>query len=433
MKKIICIAGCIFTTFLAIGQTTYYSRNAGSGGDWDLAASWTLSSDGTGVAAGPPTRTDNTVILNGHTITVDADDDNGSPGTSASTQFTVGAFSGNGTERFYQNGIVTIDAGGTLSITDNTGAMFEGTLDISGTLTISAGGNRDDLVIAGDMFVRTGSTLSVGDDLILIDDSETVMDNVGISSDDIYMDGINALICGDGSLDIGGAIQEFNGADANAQVCDTFAVNCSDNDCCDDGTTVSSCTGNGDDGSFGGGGGFVLPVELISFNLSKESNSVLIEWATASELNNRHFTIEKSFNGSDFSHVTKVEGNGTTSEMSRYQFLDRNISPNSTFYRLLQTDFDGSTEMLGIKHIIPELRLADNVFYPNPATDFVQVSIAIPMISSMEIMDLSGKILLNPNVNQLDKLDVSGLKKGIYMIKWIDTYNNQHLQRLIID
>jgi hypothetical protein len=68
-----------FNGVTATNVITYYSRNATSGGQWDDPNSWTLNSDGTGgpLAAGVwPTRTDNVVIRAGHTITVNATDDN---------------------------------------------------------------------------------------------------------------------------------------------------------------------------------------------------------------------------------------------------------------------------------------------------------------------------------------------------------------------
>ena len=180
---------------LSVGQTTFYSRNATSGGNWNDVNSWTLNSDGSG---GPvvtvPARTDNIVVLTGHTITVTTADSNGSTGTSANAVYGSTGFTGSGTARFYQNGDITISTGGTLSVTDANGAMFEGNLIVNGTLSSSAGGSNDDLLIAGYFELTAIGTLNVGDDLILIDDCEAVLNNTSISSDDIYINGTGARI-----------------------------------------------------------------------------------------------------------------------------------------------------------------------------------------------------------------------------------------------
>lgn len=397
-----------------------------------MAASWTLSSDGSGAAAGPPARTDDIVVLNGHTITVNNKNDNGSAGVSASATYTVGAFAGAGTTRFYQNGLVTVDGGGILDIVQAAGAMFEDTVYVYGT--ISTASSNIDFINAGYMHVYSGGAVDVGDDFILIDNSETILDDVGLSSDDIYMDGTNSFLCGDGSLEIGGAIQEFNGADVNQQVCSTFTITCPDGDCCDEGTTVTSCTGNGDDGSFGGGGSFTLPVELISFTLKNEGNSVILEWSTASELNNDFFTVERSSDGKNFSRLGQVKGMGTVSHLTDYSFIDKNNYSEINFYRLSQTDFDGTSEMLGIKSVRARLNGGPNyTIYPNPAQDVISITSPSGRVKSLNILDFSGKSVLKLSQDQIEvEINISSVKSGVYLLQWTDFQDAMYSRRLSI-
>ena len=294
--------------------------------------------------------------------------------------------------------------------------MLEDTVYVNGTLSASAGGNNDDLINAGYMHVYSGATLSVGDDLILIDNSETILDNTALSSDDIYMDGTDALICGDGSLDIGGAIQEFNGADANQQTCDTFTINCTDGDCCDDGTTVGSCAGNGDDGSFGGGGSFVLPVELLDFGITERNGNLSVEWTTSSETNNDFFTLETSIDGESFEQEVKISGNGTTSDLSQYRHEITN-PPTILFIKLSQTDFDGTSEVLGIKVFTDDQALdVIPIIYPNPAQN--EFSIQGELVRSIEIVDLTGKVVYQSASINKESIDVSDWTRGTYIVRW---------------
>ncbi|MDZ7626679.1 MAG: hypothetical protein U5J96_19800 [Ignavibacteriaceae bacterium] len=92
-----------------------------------------------------------------------------------------------------------------------------------------------------------------------------------------------------------------------------------------------------------------IPVELVSFNTSVNSNKVMLNWITASEVNNSGFEIEKQV-GSQQSEVVNwerigfVEGNGTTTETNYYSFIDEEVSAGIYKYRLKQIDFDGSFE-----------------------------------------------------------------------------------------
>jgi len=85
----------------------------------------------------------------------------------------------------------------------------------------------------------------------------------------------------------------------------------------------------------------VLPIELISFYAACEEDKVRLSWATASESNNEFFTIEKSINGTVFTVVDIVKGAGTSNNVAYYQTFDENISEQTTYYRLKQTDYDG--------------------------------------------------------------------------------------------
>ena len=84
-----------------------------------------------------------------------------------------------------------------------------------------------------------------------------------------------------------------------------------------------------------------LPIELLSFNAKSSKNFVLLKWATAAEINNDHFTIEKSNNGINFNEVATINGTGNSNTLKEYAYSDENPY-TVTYYRLKQTDFNGA-------------------------------------------------------------------------------------------
>ncbi|MFT7099742.1 MAG: hypothetical protein ACJA19_000241, partial [Bacteroidia bacterium] len=46
-----------------------------------------------------------------------------------------------------------------------------------------------------------------------------------------------------------------------------------------------------------------LPVDLLSFSADWQGEDAVVEWETASELNNSHFDVERSFDGSGFEYI----------------------------------------------------------------------------------------------------------------------------------
>jgi len=89
-----------------------------------------------------------------------------------------------------------------------------------------------------------------------------------------------------------------------------------------------------------------LPVSLASFSGFCENNLAHIEWITYSELNNDYFTIERSENNRDFFAAGYIPGSGNSNIVQHYSFTDsKEIFSEITYYRLRQTDYDGTTQI----------------------------------------------------------------------------------------
>ncbi|NOS92012.1 MAG: T9SS type A sorting domain-containing protein [Cyclobacteriaceae bacterium] len=108
-----------------------------------------------------------------------------------------------------------------------------------------------------------------------------------------------------------------------------------------------------------------LPVELISFSGEAESSLVNLHWQTRSELNSDYFTVYRSSNGKDFVRVGTIKGQGTTKLTTNYELQDKSPLKGINYYRLSQTDWDGSTHSLSL--ISVEANGVEAIqIYPNP-------------------------------------------------------------------
>lgn len=80
---------------------------------------------------------------------------------------------------------------------------------------------------------------------------------------------------------------------------------------------------------------------------------VELNWSTASEKDNDYFTLWRSFDGQTWDDITKLSGAGNSNELLTYQYIDRNIilqsvENNAIYYKLSQTDYDGTKEFFQI-------------------------------------------------------------------------------------
>jgi hypothetical protein len=125
-----------------------------------------------------------------------------------------------------------------------------------------------------------------------------------------------------------------------------------------------------------------LPVELLNFSAKALGKyQVLLNWSTATELNNDFFSIERSLDGIHFYPLAKVAGYGNSHKVTSYNYTDEVSVYDILYYRLKQTDIDGRTVDLGIRKVYPEFeKIADVSVYPNPCKDILY----IPLLSSQK-------------------------------------------------
>jgi len=84
-----------------------------------------------------------------------------------------------------------------------------------------------------------------------------------------------------------------------------------------------------------------LPIELIKFEAKSKVDNVLVSWATATELNNDYFVIERSFDGYHFSPIARVNGAGNSTHIINYSIEDQDYVNGINYYRLTQIDYNG--------------------------------------------------------------------------------------------
>jgi hypothetical protein len=168
----------------------------------------------------------------------------------------------------------------------------------------------------------------------------------------------------------------------------------------------------------------IVPVELTSFTVLLRGNNVLLNWSTASELNNKGFEIERSSVNGQWSLVGFVEGHGTTSEQQNYSYKDSSLTSGKYSYRLKQIDYDGSfkySNEIEVDFSIP-LRYSLEQNYPNPFNPITKIQYAVGnrQFVNLKVYDILGNevaALVNeekqPGVYEVE-FNAKDLSSGIY-------------------
>lgn len=174
-----------------------------------------------------------------------------------------------------------------------------------------------------------------------------------------------------------------------------------------------------------------LPVELANFSGAWKDNEIHLSWITSSELDNSHFVVERSKNGSVWSAFDIIDGVGSSTSVTNYTSIDRHPHAGLNYYRLKQFDLDGTIRYSDIIAVSaasnPEVQL-----FPNPTKDNVIIS-ASDFFSRIQITDARGAVLVDRDYQLIQQttLDLSTLKNGIYYVS-IYSENGTSVERLVV-
>ncbi len=157
-----------------------------------------------------------------------------------------------------------------------------------------------------------------------------------------------------------------------------------------------------------------LPITLLSFEGKRiDDNNVLLEWKTATEINNKGFEVETSENGLSFSKIAFVDGAGNSTNIKNYQFNANNA--NDAYYRLKQIDFNNDfyySNIIFIDAFTKEIKI-----FPNPVLEYLTIE-NIPQNTKIVIIDVLGKVLFETITKENSlKINLQNWQKGSYFVK----------------
>ena len=191
--------------------------------------------------------------------------------------------------------------------------------------------------------------------------------------------------------------------------------------------------------SFASPQGFnALPVELVYFRGKLLAQGAVLEWQTASELDNDFFEVEVSTDGENYSTLANIEGRGTTTEVTNYEFVDRYPSTGLNYYRLRQVDFNGDFTYSNIISVFNDApaRLFFSA-YPQPASSHLTLQLMViddTNVMNLVIYNMNGRIIKNMSIDPLTKqlpIDIAEFTSGLYLVR-LNQANQAYHGKLLI-
>ena len=182
-----------------------------------------------------------------------------------------------------------------------------------------------------------------------------------------------------------------------------------------------------------------LPVSLTGFEGKFLSDYIHLRWTTASETNNKGFTIQHSIDAKNWETVGFISSNvssGNSNTLQDYVFPTKSFEPGSNYYRLQQEDWDGASEYSNIisVDVKNDVRfVSDKIsIYPNPVENVLSFdfSNAKSALAQVLIFDFSGKMVMSTQ-DIGNSINVSYISPGLYQVHVLMKNGDLHQTKLV--
>ncbi|PWJ60235.1 putative secreted protein (Por secretion system target) [Dyadobacter jejuensis] len=179
-----------------------------------------------------------------------------------------------------------------------------------------------------------------------------------------------------------------------------------------------------------------LPVELVAFQVDNQTKQVVINWETASETNNDHFSIEKSVDAIQFSEIGRVDASGDQSVAKQYQYIDTKPFAGLSYYRLVQVDLDGTRTVYRMKGVNRANTGSTFTLYPNPVQSELTISAVAKTqdtVYSYDLLNSTGQVLLKGSgligaIEASINAQIHRVDRGLYILKLYKKDEAQYLK-----
>jgi hypothetical protein len=143
--------------------------------------------------------------------------------------------------------------------------------------------------------------------------------------------------------------------------------------------------------------GSSLPVKLIDITATAMDHSYIrIDWATASEIDNKGFAIMRSDDGTNFTQIGWMDGHGNSNEQINYSYDDKTAMSGVTYYyKLNQMDIDGHTDEspLVTAELTDGPSMSVSELSPNPTSGPTRITISVTdaLAAKIKFFDIMGR------------------------------------------
>jgi len=184
--------------------------------------------------------------------------------------------------------------------------------------------------------------------------------------------------------------------------------------------------------------GTTLPIVLTGFSaVLNNDHGVTLDWSTQEEVNFSHFMIERSADGETWVEIGTVEAKGNSQVETAYTYVDGQPLSGTNFYRLTEVNLDNSYIYSPVV-VVRTTTLAQISLFPNPARDYVNISLGANTPSAVTVLltSAAGQRVAEKQATggagTVVTIPVGNLASGLYIITVISADGSRESSPVLV-
>jgi hypothetical protein len=180
----------------------------------------------------------------------------------------------------------------------------------------------------------------------------------------------------------------------------------------------------------------LLPVTFQSFYVTRMGANIQLSWSTSAEANNAYYAIEKSTDARSWKQVAVIPGAGTSAQINKYDYTDKNSTDAIVYYRIRQVDINGTSFYSAIRSLRNnENSQAANIYASSNKTVIIDFNSDVKDNVYIQVINMSGQVIVRKEFSQASYrlvLDATGAGSGVYAVRVSDSKGWSEVKKIAL-
>jgi hypothetical protein len=179
----------------------------------------------------------------------------------------------------------------------------------------------------------------------------------------------------------------------------------------------------------------VLSATFQSFYVTRQGSNNQLNWSTSAEMNSAYYAIEKSNDARTWKQIAQVTGTGTSDQVNKYAYTDKNNTDAVVYYRIREVGTNGANFYSAIRAMHNGNSTLTNIYASSNKTIIIDLNSDVKDNVSIQLINMSGQVIVRKEFSQASyRLIVNAMSagSGVYAVRVSDSKGWSEVKKIAL-